>query len=66
LTATIEGIIRAISEVAVTVNQGAAGTQDIAQRITEIVNLVEEVNTQMNISLENSLKLKLAVNKFMV
>ncbi|QHQ62613.1 HAMP domain-containing protein [Anaerocolumna sedimenticola] len=66
LTATIDGVIKAISEVAVTVGQGAAGTQDIAERIIKIVELVEEVNKQMNISLENSLNLKNAVNKFKV
>ena len=66
LTATIDGIIKAVSEVAITVGEGAAGTQDIAEKIIKIVELVEEVNKQMNISLENSDNLKKAVNKFKV
>ncbi|WMJ87838.1 methyl-accepting chemotaxis protein [Anaerocolumna sp. MB42-C2] len=66
LTATIDGVIKAVSEVAITVGEGAAGTQDIAERIIKIVELVEEVNKQMNISLESSDNLKNAVNKFKV
>lgn len=66
LTATIDGVIKAISEVAITISEGAAGTQDIAERMGEIVRAVDEVKKQMDISLENSSNLKAAVNKFTV
>ena len=66
LTATIEGIMKAMSEVAVTVNEGAMGTQEIAEKISEIVTMVEQVKNEINISLENSTLLKKAVNKFTV
>jgi len=66
LTATIEGIMKAMSEVATTVNEGAMGTQDIAEKISEIVTMVEQVKNETNISLENSMLLKKAVNKFTV
>ena len=66
LTATIEGIMKAMSEVAITVNEGATGTQEIAEKISEIVTMVEQVKNEINISLENSTLLKKAVNKFTV
>jgi len=66
LTATIEGIMKAMSEVAVTVNEGAMGTQEIAEKISEIVTMVDQVKNEINISMENSTLLKEAVNKFTV
>ena len=66
LTATIEGIMKAMSEVATTVNEGAMGTQEIAGKISEIVTMVEQVKNETDISLENSKSLKKAVNKFTV
>jgi len=66
LTATIEGIMKAMSEVATTVNEGAMGTQEIAEKISEIVTMVDQVKNETDISLENSKLLKKAVNKFTV
>ncbi|SEW33268.1 methyl-accepting chemotaxis protein [[Clostridium] fimetarium] len=66
LTATIEGIMKAMSEVATTVNEGAMGTQEIAEKISEIVTMVEQVKNETDISLKNSKLLKKAVNKFTV
>ncbi|SEW02973.1 methyl-accepting chemotaxis protein [[Clostridium] fimetarium] len=66
LTATIEGIMKAMSEVAITVNEGATGTQEIAEKISEIVTMVDQVKNEINISLEHSTLLKKAVNKFTV
>jgi len=66
LSMTIENIMKAMEEVAITVNEGASGTQDIAIKISEIVNLVEEVQEYMNHSLENTNALKKAVGKFIV
>jgi len=66
LTATIEGIMKAMSEVAITVNEGAMGTQEIAEKISGIVAMVEQVKNKINISMENSTLLKKAVNKFTV
>ena len=66
LTATIDDIIKAISEVATTVNQGAIETQDIAGKMVSIVKMLTEVRNQMDISLQNSELLKRAVAKFTV
>lgn len=66
LTATIEGIIQAIAEVATTVNSGASETQEISEKMINIVKMLEEVKVQMDISLRNSELLKKAVNKFTV
>ena len=66
LTATIDGIIRSISEVSDTVGHGATETQEISSKMVHIVQMVEEVQTQMQISLKNSQILKQAVDKFTV
>lgn len=66
LTATIEGIMKAMGEVSSTVNEGAMGTQDMAEKISTIFTLVEDVNQQMNESLEETNQLKRAVSKFIV
>ena len=66
LTSTIEGIIETIAEVTKTISENATGTQNIAERITEIASLVEAVRTQMNLNIENSNLLKVAVEKFRV
>lgn len=66
LSATIDGIIHAIAEVATTVNSGAVETQDIAGRMVNIVHMLEEIKNQMDISLKNTALLKQAVNKFTV
>lgn len=66
LTATIDSIMKALNEIATTVNDGASETQAIAERIIEIVKMVDEVKTNMNISMDNTTMLKEAVNKFTV
>lgn len=66
LTASIEGIIKAIGEVAITINEGAQGTSNIAERISEIVMLSENIQNQMKASLENANLLKETVGKFIV
>ncbi len=66
LTASIEGIIKAIGEVAITVNEGAQGTSNIAERIADIVVLSEKIQNQMVSSLENANLLKETVGKFIV
>jgi methyl-accepting chemotaxis protein len=66
LTATIDGIILSISEVSDTVSNGAKETQEISSKMVHIVQMVEEVQNQMQVSLENSKTLKKAVNKFTV
>ncbi len=66
LTATIEGIIQAIAEVAATVNSGASETQEISNKMIHIVKMLEEVEVQMNRNLQNSGLLKKAVGRFTV
>lgn len=66
LSATIEGIIKAINEVAITVNSGASETQEISERMVQIVAMQDEVQKQMSIAVTNSELLKRAVSKFTV
>ncbi len=66
LTASVEGIINAINEVSKTVNEGAAGTQNIAEKSTDILLKVNDVQKQMDISSTNARKLKDVVSKFKV
>ena len=66
LTASVEGIISAITEVSKTVNEGAAGTQNIAEKSTAILQKVNDVQEQMDISSFNAKKLKDVVGKFKV
>lgn len=66
LTASVEGIIKAIGDVAKTVNEGAAGTQNIAEKSTEMVNKINAVKQQMDISNEMAQKLRGDVGKFRV
>jgi methyl-accepting chemotaxis protein len=66
LNATIENIIKAMSEVAVTISESASGTQNIAERISDIVTLSGQIQVQMNNSLQNADLLQEAVNKFTV
>lgn len=66
LTASAEVIIKAIGDIAKTVNESAQGTQNIAQRATAIVDKVIEVQKQMEISNESARKLKEAVGKFKI
>ncbi len=66
LTASVEGIIRAINDVTKTVNEGAAGTQSIAEQNIEIVEMVSKVKNEMETSNRSTLKLKEIVGKFTV
>ncbi len=66
LTASVEGIIRAINDVTKTVNEGAAGTQSIAEQNVEIVEMVSKVKNEMEISNRSTQKLKEIVGKFTV
>lgn len=66
LSATIEGIIKAINEVAITVNSGASETQEISERMVQIVAMQDEVQKQMSVAVTNSELLKRAVSKFTV
>ncbi|ACL75737.1 methyl-accepting chemotaxis protein [Ruminiclostridium cellulolyticum] len=66
LTASVEGIIRAISDVTKTVNEGAAGTQSIAEQNIGIVEMVSKVKKEMEISSRSTHKLKEIVGKFTV
>ncbi|EPR09241.1 methyl-accepting chemotaxis protein [Ruminiclostridium papyrosolvens] len=66
LTASVEGIIRAINDVTKTVNEGAAGTQSIAEQNIEIVEMVSKVKNEMETSSRSTQKLKEIVGKFTV
>lgn len=66
LTATAEGIMKAINEVTGTINEGSKGTQNMAEKIGAIVQLVNDVEEQMNVTRKNARRLRESVNKFQV
>lgn len=66
LTLSVVSIVNAIDDVTKTVNEGAAGTQNIAHKTADIVDQVNEVQKQMQTSLDSAQKLRKAVGKFTV
>lgn len=66
LNASIQGIIKAITDVAMTVNESSIGTLNIAERTSIIVEKAKIIQTQMETSNECVMQLKKAVEKFKV
>lgn len=66
LTASVEGIIKAMGDVAKTVTDGATGTQNIAEKTISIANKVNDIQKQMEISGENAENLKQTIGKFKI
>jgi Methyl-accepting chemotaxis protein len=66
LAASIDAILTAINEVSKTVNEGASGNQLIAEKAVTIVEKVDQVKKQTNISSENVNSLKGAIGKFTI
>lgn len=66
LAVSVSGIIGALEEVAVTVNEGAKDSQDIALKTSVIVEKVNDVQRQMQISRENASELQELVAKFKI
>ena len=66
LAASIQAVITAINSVSIAVNEGAAGNQIIAGKATTIVEKVDQIKKQMEISRENTSKLKGAISKFKI
>lgn len=66
LTSSIESIIGAVGEVSHTITDGSLGIQDIAEKSSDIVIKVSEVQKQMDVNIQNAHKLKKAVGKFKV
>lgn len=64
LNALVDGIVRAIDEVARTISESTIGTQDIANKSVNITLKVSEVQKMMKISSEQAINLKSAVGKF--
>jgi len=66
ITATVAIIATAINEISATINGGATGTMTVAEDITKIVQLVNNVNTEMNHTITTSNSLREAISKFKV
>lgn len=66
LIATMDGIVKAMSEVTKTVNEGAMGTEEIAQKVVSIVGQSDKVKKQMEQSSNSADNLKKAVSRFKV
>lgn len=64
LMASADGIILSISDVTKTITEGSEGISNIAQKTTQIVQSVNDVEKQMDSSIENARKLKEVISKF--
>jgi len=64
LDTIMNNISEAIKEVALTVNEGALGIGDIAEKNTDTVSLTEEVNEKVNESIESANILNKIVSQF--
>jgi methyl-accepting chemotaxis protein len=66
LTANIDNIMKAIEEVAVTVNVGAEGTLDVARRMAALVGKVNEVQENTDINSITAKSLQETIEKFTI
>lgn len=66
LASSMECIVKAINDVALTVNEGAVGTQNIAEKTTIIVEKVNEVEKQMLYTEDSADRLNGLVNRFKI
>lgn len=66
LSASIDAIITAMNEVSKTVTEGAAGSTLIAEKAMTIVEKVNQVQKEMDISYDSTNNLKVAINKFKI
>lgn len=66
LKISIQNIIKAINEVTATVNEGASGTQNIAEKTALIVDNVQELQNQIHIANESAKQLKMLVERFII
>ena len=66
LLASIESIIRAVNEVAHAATEGAVGTGDIAEKVTNITNKSSEVTSEVALSGESSKRLKKEISNFII
>lgn len=66
LLASIESIIRAVNEVAHAATEGAVGTGDIAEKVTNITNKSSEVSKEVAMSEDSSSRLKEEISHFTI
>jgi methyl-accepting chemotaxis protein len=66
LKVSMEGIIKAIDEVTITINEGAGGAEDITIKTSAIVEKIVEVQRQMQINRQSASELKALVGLFKI
>lgn len=66
LSASMQGMVRAIDEIAAATNEGASGSADIAKSVITVVNMASEVAKQADSSVKSSDILHELVEKFKV
>ena len=66
LTASSEGILKAMSDVSRTIMEGAQGTTNIAEKTANIVIKVEDVQKLMNSNIESVSRLHGVIEKFKI
>lgn len=66
LNQTTTGILAAIHEVGITVNEGASGTQDIAEKVMAVVEKLSDVQKQMDESNKSADSLRTVIGKFKI
>lgn len=66
LLASIQNIVNATNEVALSANEGAAGTANIAEKSIVIANKAKEVNSSINSTSDGADQLEQMVSKFAI
>jgi methyl-accepting chemotaxis protein len=66
LKVSMEGIIKAIDVVTITINEGAGGAEDITIKTSAIVEKIVEVQRQMQINRQSASELKALVGLFKI
>lgn len=66
LNASIKGVMQSINEVTATVSEGAAGTQNISEKMTEVLEKVVAVQDHMKSNMEHVKRLNELIKEFKI
>ena len=66
LAASIQNMVRAINEVTISNNEGAQGTQNIAEKATNVMQMAGKVSDLIKETEHNSEELTASVAKFKI
>lgn len=66
LTTSVMGVMKAINEVEITINEGASGTAIIAEKTAYVATEISSIEAQIEDNRKKSQVLKELVNKFAI